>query len=167
MKPLLRNLVAVVSTALLAACGGGGGGAPFQISNSQAVNALSNAKSSNNFFVTDLVNLSNAANPILALTASSWPSGTGSSALLNCSVSGFYSYSYSKAFSGLGLSTGDYYSVTYSGCVQSSGSAVLRGNVIVSATSDLLASKVRALFLCLLACNLMTIVKTRRITTVR
>jgi hypothetical protein len=136
MKNLSKIVIAALSAVLLSACGGGGDGAPFVISNAQAVSALTTAKAVNNTFVTDWVHLSNVANPILVLTASSWPSGNASASNLSCAVSGTYSYASSKAFGGSGLSTGDYYSVTYSDCRQTSGGPLLRGNVVISAASN-------------------------------
>jgi hypothetical protein len=136
MKNYLRTFAAAASTALLAACGGGDVGY-YSISPSEAVGALSASKGSNTAFVTQLVNLSNAANPILVFTAAntaSAPSGSRTYTA-NCKVSGTYSYVYSKARFAAGLSAGDYYSVTYSQCVETAGGATVSGSVIVSATT--------------------------------
>lgn len=136
MKLHLRTFAVAAATSLLAACGGGEGGY-YAISASEAVGALTAAKGSNTAFVTQLVNLSNAANPILVFSAANTASAPNGSRTFtaNCKVAGTYSYVYGKARFAAGLSAGDYYSVTYSQCVETAGGATVSGSVIVSATT--------------------------------
>ncbi len=136
MNNHLRTLAAAASTAFLVACGGDGGGY-YAISTGEAVAALSASKTSNTAFVNQWVTLSNAANPLLVFTGSNTASAPNGSSTYtaNCKVSGNYSYVYGKARYGAGLSAGDYYSVTYSQCVETSGGATVSGSVIVLATT--------------------------------
>ena len=134
MNNHLRTFAAAVSTASLVACGGGGS---YAISTGEAVSALSASKASNTAFVNQLVTLSNAANPLLVFTGSNTTSAANGSSTYtaNCKVSGNYSYVYGKARYGAGLSAGDYYSVTYSQCVETVGGATVSGSVIALATT--------------------------------
>jgi hypothetical protein len=140
MKPLVRNLALTISAALLTACGGASY-APYAISNSQAVNALTNAKADNHFFVSDLVSLSNRGSKILRFTSSSWPVTNASPIFTEpCLGGGSLAYVYSKSprnsFSNAGLSAGDYYSATYSQCREKAGGPVLSGSTIVTASTS-------------------------------
>ncbi len=133
-KPFAKHFAVMASSALLFACGGGG---PTVISSGQAIGALSAAKSSNTAFVNEMVYLSNQADPLVALTAANWSTaGNGVTYTANCAYSGSYRYVYSKAFYAAGLSAGDYYSVTYSQCLQSANGVELRGNLIMSALTS-------------------------------
>jgi hypothetical protein len=142
MKHAFRILAAVASTALLAACGSGDvyvAPSPYQISNQQAVVALTAAKSNNVIFVKQIVNLSNSADVLIPFTAANvltTPAGASAQINANCAVSGYYSYIYRKMTSGAGLGVGDYYSVLYTDCLKSVGGVKLNGKVIALATSD-------------------------------
>jgi hypothetical protein len=135
MNNQFQRITAATSASLLLACGGGGSdGGTSYISTQQAIGALTAAKSSNTGFVNDMVYISYIGDPLVALTAANWStSKSGVRFTANCASSGTYSYVYSKYSFSAGLTAGDYYSVSYSQCVQSPGGVVLSGDVVMVA----------------------------------
>lgn len=137
MKLHLRTFAVVAATAFLAACGGGDGVAiPTVISSAQAVNTLSIAKVSNASFALDVVELSDFAIKMLPLTSPNTLTGTVRVSNNLCAGGGTFDYVYNKAAFASGLSAGDYYSVSYSACKETSTSASQSGSVVVVVLKD-------------------------------